>query len=114
MKLIKQSTQTSICKELIEARTLLKRLKGFMFDKKIDPSQGLWIKKCKSVHTCFMNFNIDLIFINKEKKIVGLVENLHPWKLSPFYWKADSVIEMPKNTINKYQLEVGEQLDVVH
>lgn len=113
-KLFNKSQKTVICEHLIEAQTFFKKLKGLMFAKSLNPSYGLWIQHCKSVHTCFMKFSIDLIFINKKKRIVGLVEDMKPWKLSPLYWKAESVIEVPAHTIKQHKLKIGEQLDVVY
>lgn len=88
------------------------RLKGLMFKKEPLHQEGLWIIPCNSIHMCFMNFPIDVVFLNKNKQIVKLINNLQPWKFVAPVADAYSVLELPVGVIEKFKLEVGQILDL--
>ncbi|MCA9398623.1 MAG: DUF192 domain-containing protein, partial [Candidatus Omnitrophica bacterium] len=54
-----------------------------------------------SIHMFFMRFAIDAVFVDKNDHVVGLVENIKPWRLSPIFFKASYVIELPAGTIQE-------------
>jgi uncharacterized protein len=90
------------------ADSFLKRLKGLMFRKDQLVEEGLWIFPCNSIHMCFMNFEIDAVFLNKEARIVKMVEGLKPWRFVNPVQDAYSVIELPAGTVTKLDLKQGE------
>ena len=92
--------------------TFWERLNGLMFLKKMDEYDGLILSPCNSIHTCFMQFNIDVIFLNKSNEVVAFKRNLGPWRLTPIYIKAVKVIELASNQIND-DLEVGDKIEVL-
>ena len=75
---------------------------------------ALWIRPCNNIHTFFMRFAIDCIFVDKSMNVKALVENVPPWRLTKFYWKADSVIELSAGSIRRLEIELGDQLHVGH
>ena len=71
-----------VCKEkkmilgekIFIASTFLERLKGLMFDKKLgEDFDGMLIKQCNSIHTFFMNYNIDVLFLNKKLEVIKII-----------------------------------------
>ncbi len=90
------------------ADSFFKRLRGLMFRKESLVEEGLWIIPCNSIHMCFMNFPIDAVFLNKEGRIVKMVEGLRPWRFVKPVQKAYSVIEFPVGTVKKLGLKQGE------
>jgi uncharacterized membrane protein (UPF0127 family) len=74
------------------ADTFLKRLIGYMFRKE-PHHEALMIKPCNSIHTFFMKFNIDVIFVDKDMKVLKKVENLKPGKVIMPVKDAWAVIE---------------------
>ncbi|MGG3468009.1 DUF192 domain-containing protein [Neobacillus pocheonensis] len=92
------------------ADSFFKRLKGLMFRKDQLVEEGLWIVPCNSIHMCFMHFDIDAVFLNKDGKIVKMVEKLKPWKFVKPVRNAYSVIELPAGAITKLGLKQGETL----
>jgi uncharacterized membrane protein (UPF0127 family) len=85
---------------------------GLIPKKNLEPEQGLWISRCKSIHTCFMSFAIDCVFVDKNLKVQALVEEIQPWRMTKFFWKADSVFELSAGSIRRLQIELGDQLNV--
>lgn len=67
---------------------------------------------CRGIHTLFMGFKIDVIFVNGENKVVSAREGLPPWR--PFIYRADaiSVIELPEGRVAEARVEVGDVIDL--
>ncbi|WP_280770409.1 DUF192 domain-containing protein [Salipaludibacillus daqingensis] len=95
-----------------KADTFATRLKGLMFRRKPIENEALWIKPCNSIHTCFMNFPIDVLFLDKNERIVHMIENLKPWRFVPPVAHSKSVLELPKGTIQQEGLQKGEKLEL--
>ncbi|MEI8013139.1 MAG: DUF192 domain-containing protein, partial [Candidatus Omnitrophota bacterium] len=65
-----------------------------------------------SIHMFFMSFAIDAVFIDKCGIVVGLVEEIKPNQMSPVFWKANSVIELPLGTIMQTETCLGDKIDI--
>ena len=89
------------------------RLMGLMFKTEMKDFDGLLILGSNSIHTCFMRFNIDVLFLNKENKVIKIFENMKPWRFTWMYLKAIKVLELPGGTIS-HQVKVGDHLELVH
>lgn len=101
-----------MAEHLVLANTALKRLRGLLGRAALSPQEALWLRPCNSVHTWWMRFAIDVIFLDRELRIVRLVENLRPFRLTRPSRQAVSVIEMAAHSITRLNLQVGEQLRV--
>lgn len=77
------------------ADSLFSRMKGLLGRNSLATGHCLWIKPCKGVHTFFMHFPIDVVFLDKEQRVVEIVSNLPPNRMTPVYARADSVLELP-------------------
>jgi uncharacterized protein len=92
------------------ANTFLLRLTGLMGKSALPAQQGLWITPCNSVHSCFMRFLFDAVFVDKAGCIVHLVENMPPWQVTPLIKDAKAVLELPGGSIKAHQLQLGDPL----
>ena len=75
-----------------EAKTFKDKLLGFMFKKSAD--YALLFSKCSAVHTCFMRFDIKVVFMSEEKKIIKEIKILRPWRIA-FCKGAYYVLDIP-------------------
>lgn len=100
--------------DLKVAKTFLQRGFGLIPRSDLSTNEGLLIGSCKSIHTFFMSFAIDCIFVDKNMMVKALVENVSPWRMTKFYWKADSVIELSAGSIRRLEIGLGDQLHVGH
>jgi len=89
------------------------RLRGLLGRTELPLNEGLWIQHCSSIHTCFMNFPIDVVFVDKELIVRAIHAHLKPWRMTLPKRKLYSVFELPSGTLSKSQTEIGDQLDVV-
>ena len=100
--------------DLKVAKTFQARGLGLIPRRNLSANEGLWIGKCKSIHTFFMSFAIDCIFVDKKMTVKALVLNVSPWRMTKFYWNADSVIELAAGSVRRLEIELGDQLHVGH
>ena len=89
------------------------RSRGLLGRDRLEPGEALWITPCEAVHTFFMRFAIDCVFLNRRKRIVKIVRNLKPWRIAGA-WRAHSVLELPAGSADRCQLEVADQLVFRH
>jgi uncharacterized protein len=85
------------------------RNKGLLGRAGLLPGEGLWIVPCESVHTFFMKFPIDLVYIDREKKVKKVRSNVSAWRLSACL-SAHSIIELPAGVVDATQTQPGDQL----
>lgn len=96
---IADNPNAPIASDLKTADTLLSRTKGLLGRASLPQGEGLWIKRCNSIHTAFMKFPIDVLFVDKDLKVVSVYENLKPWRITRLHFSASSVIELPAGTL---------------
>ncbi len=114
MKKLWNKTQNILLVPHLEVATsFIDRGVGLLSKSKLDENEGLWIHRCNSIHTFFMRFSIDCVFVNKDLVVEDLVENVTPWKLVLPRWRSRSVFELKSGFINKFNVKKGDQLDVV-
>jgi uncharacterized membrane protein (UPF0127 family) len=89
------------------------RGKGLLGRSHLGEDQALWIHRCNSIHTMFMAFAIDCVFVDRQLRVKSIRENVVPWRLIPPVWGASSVFEMPAGAVKRLGLQVGEELHVV-
>lgn len=92
------------------ANNLFSKTLGVMGWKNFGNKEGLLLTQTNSIHTYFVRFPIDLVFLNKDFQIVKLIKNLGPFRISPIVWQANHVLEMPAGSIAQHQFEVGDSL----
>ena len=97
-----------IVSSLERAETFFTRLVGLLGRSSIPAGSGLLISPCNQIHTFFMKFVIDVIFLDKHGKIIKIYMCLKPWKLTALVLKARSVIELSEGGAEK--LKIGDYL----
>lgn len=96
------------------AKTYYTRLRGLMFYKDIRKNEGLFFPNCNWIHSFFMFFNIDVLYLDKDFKVVKIIKNLRPFKLVAPVFKAKHLIEFKSSILDKdtlYNLEEFKCLD---
>lgn len=98
----------TLAERAVVASTYLMRLVGLLGWRSLPAGDGLLLIPCKIIHTCFMRFPIDVVFLDKEFRILELAENMRPFKVSPFLPAAYCVLELPTGTIRETATEKGD------
>ncbi|MEW5894861.1 MAG: DUF192 domain-containing protein [Candidatus Omnitrophota bacterium] len=110
MRIINQTRQTILAGTATVADTAFSRLKGLLGRESIGADEALIITQCRSIHMFFMKFAIDVIFVDRKHKVIGLVENIRPFQMSPYFWRTSYVIELPPEKIRKTGTRTGDVL----
>ncbi|MFN8686501.1 MAG: DUF192 domain-containing protein [Acidobacteriota bacterium] len=92
------------------ANTSELRRRGLLQHESLEEGDGLWIAPCEAVHCFGMKFAIDVVYLNKQKKILKLRPNLGRNRIS-FCLRAHSVLELPAGTIARTGTLVGDELE---
>ena len=95
------------------ADSFLKRLVGLLSKEKLYDDEGLLLKNCKQVHTFGMKFDIDVVFLTKDGRIVHTQPKMRPGEVSKYVKSADGVLELKSGTIQKYDIKQDELITFV-
>jgi len=94
------------------ADRMLARMRGLLGRDGLEPDEGLWITPCSSIHMFFMQFAIDVVFVDRGFRVVRAHERVQPWRMARGGRGAHSVFELPAGTIERTGLAVGDELEV--
>jgi uncharacterized protein len=103
---------TEIANRAEVAGSGMRRSKGLLGRKGLDPGEGMWIIPCEAVHTFFMQFAIDLIYLDRNLRVKKTSEAVPAWRLSACL-TAHSILELPAGTIRNSRTERGDVLEIV-
>jgi uncharacterized membrane protein (UPF0127 family) len=110
--LVRNQTRNAVLAESADmADTSAKRRTGLLKHERLNPGDGLWIVPCESVHTFFMKFPIDLVYLDKKKKVRKVRHRVPAWRLSVCL-SAHSILELPAGTLEQTGTQVGDELVV--
>ena len=113
-KVFNKTKKNILVTELELAQTLKTRVIGLMGRKSLPEGSGLLIKRSgNSIHTFFMKFPIDLVFVSSQGQVKHVVKNMKPWKIvvAPLLLPTDC-LELPAGTIEKTGTSIGDILSV--
>ncbi len=94
------------------AETSLSRIVGLLGQKGLEPGTGLIIFPSQAIHTVAMRFAIDVIFLDRDWRVVRMRPAMVPYRLTGICWRARCVLELPAGVIAKTSTSVGDQLAV--
>jgi len=112
MKAVNLRTHKELATNVKVADNLFTRMKGLLGKKELLEGEALWIKPCFSVHTFFMKFPIDVIFLNKKNQVIVAVSNLTPNRMTRLYPQSFSVLELPSGTIVASNSQIGDIIEI--
>jgi hypothetical protein len=104
-----RNTLLATCMEVADSASA--RNKGLLGRERLAPGEGLWIRPCEAVHTFWMRFSIDLVYLDRKDRIRKLRGEVRPWRLSACL-TAHSVLELPSGTIRDTQTQLGDTLEI--
>jgi len=110
-----RTRNTYLATDLVTASTHWTRFRGLMATSADHflPGQGLWINPSHGIHTFAMRFPIDAVYLDRDRKVIHIEEDLKPWRMAAIRVKAASVLEVPTGTIQQSQTMMGDQIDIL-
>ncbi len=91
------------------ANTSATRREGLLKRESLPPGEGLWIVPCEGVHTVGMKFAIDVLFLDRKKRVLKVRKDMGRWRMA-LCLRAHSVLELPSGTVDATKTAKGDHL----
>jgi uncharacterized membrane protein (UPF0127 family) len=103
---LKTADGTTVCDRCVVARTPLSRMKGLLGRTGLSAGEGLLLQPAQAIHTAFMKFSIDAIFLDRNLRVLAVESHLKPWRAAGRR-KARFVLELGAGETARLSLEPG-------
>ncbi len=110
LRIRNQSRNTQLADRAEIADTSAKRRTGLLKHTGLEAGEGLWISPCEAVHTIGMKFAIDVLFLDRKRKVLKVKNAMPRGRLAASLF-AHSVLELPSGTAAATQTVAGDQLE---
>jgi uncharacterized membrane protein (UPF0127 family) len=114
VRLLNKTKNIVLSESVEKADSMFSRMKGLLGRSSFEKNKSLHIANCNSIHTCFMKFPIDAVFVDKNMKVKFISQDIKPWNVVLPVLGAKSVFEFAAGAISEINISVGDQLDVGH
>ena len=113
VQVVNATRGTIIAEKAQIAASLGQRMKGLLGRRGLSADEALILRPCTSIHTFFMHFAIDVLFLGKNRQIIKIVQNMPPNRLSPIVWASLMAIELPAGKISQTNTQVGNIVELL-
>ena len=103
---------TVVCEHCLLAETMFARLRGLLGRSGLSSGEGMLLRPAASVHTAFMRFPIDAVFLDREDRVVKVAAELRPWRAAGCRGSR-TVLELPAGEAARQGLRPGVSLTQV-
>ena len=100
---------TLVCEHCVVADNPLTRLRGLLGKRRLAAGDGLLLRPTGSVHSWFMRFPIDVVFLDSELRVLGVVDDLRPWRVAGRRG-ARAVLELAAGECRNRHIRAGQRL----
>ncbi len=101
-----------LASNILEARSFLARGWGLLGHSSLPMDTTMWIDPCNNIHTWFMKFSLDVIFVDRHLVVQKCIKDLKPFHIVWPIWKAQSVFEFQAGALSNIEIHTGDQLHV--
>ena len=98
-----------VCERCVVARSSLAKMRGLLGRSGLDEGEGLLLERASSIHTAFMRFPIDAVFLDSDQVVVKVAADVRPWRAS-IRLRARAVLELPAGEAARRGLSPGTAL----
>jgi uncharacterized membrane protein (UPF0127 family) len=110
---VRNATRDTVVASRAEAaRGFGQNLLGLMFRAALPQGGGLILYGTNWIHTFWMRFHLDCVYMDKRLVVVGVARSMPPNRIGAPYWQAHSVIELPDGAIEASSTRVGDHLEI--
>jgi len=109
--IVRRSTEIIACRVSL-ADSFPLRLRGLLGRRSLNPGEGLLLKPCCQVHTFFMAFPIDVLYLDGQGRILEVTQNLFPGRIGPWIKGSEQALELPAGVVSLCNILRGQVLDL--
>uniref|UniRef100_A0A7C2W8S6 DUF192 domain-containing protein n=2 Tax=Thermorudis TaxID=1649508 RepID=A0A7C2W8S6_9BACT len=110
IRLIDQTRGVVIAERVRVARSVAQRFLGLMGRSGLQPGEGLLLDPCSSIHTFFMRFPIDVLYVGPDHIVRRVDHAMRPWRIGPLFTGAAYVVELAPGTARRTGVAVGDRV----
>jgi uncharacterized membrane protein (UPF0127 family) len=100
-----------VCERCVLADSALRRMRGLLGRKTLDSGHGILIRPAPAIHTWFMRFAIDAVFLDPDLSVLSIRRELRPWRMAG-QRGARAVLELPAGEAERRGIKPGDRLEV--
>lgn len=108
-KVINERSGAVLADSLDSAHDSQTRRKGWLGRTSAPRGEAIWILPCEAIHCFFMHFPIDVVFLDRELRVVQVRRSVKPWRIAAC-WRAYSVMEFPEGVIDATGTVAGDKI----
>jgi uncharacterized membrane protein (UPF0127 family) len=112
MRLLNVRTGQALAERIELATTRAERRRGLLGRHRLPPGFALVLKPCAAIHTAFMRFAIDVIFLDRDGCALRIAHRLRPWRIA-LALRARSVVELPAGSLQGFDIQRGDRVTLV-
>jgi uncharacterized membrane protein (UPF0127 family) len=99
MIIINRTRNTVLGKEVLVADRFFPRMIGLLARRNFHQGQALILRPCNCIHTLFMRFPIDCLFVDKNYRVIKAISDIRPFRVTRVYRLSKFVVELPQGTV---------------
>ena len=98
-----------VCERVVVADRAHRRMRGLLGRRRLNPGQGMVLRPAFAIHTHFMHFPIDVVFLDSDQVVIAIERGLRPWRTASCRG-AREVVELAAGECDRRGLEVGDRV----
>ena len=106
---LKRENGDVVCHRCVVADSPVSRMRGLLGRSELMRGEGLLLRPASAIHTWFMRFPIDAVFLDRDWRVVGISDDVRPWRARGRRG-AKAVLELPAGESSRRGLAVGDRL----
>lgn len=110
ISVVHSASQTVLATKLILADNFFLRLRGMLFRPPLAKGEAIIISPCQQIHTHFMSYALDVLFLDSDYHVCFVVNCMQPWKMTKYIKAASHVLELPVGSVAMVKL--GDHIQV--
>lgn len=110
LRVVNRTRGGVLVRELRLALDAWRRLRGLLGGPPLAEAEGLLLRPCRGVHTCFMRYAIDVLFLDEEGRVVEVLGGLRPFRFSRLVPEACAALELPSGAAARGGVRAGDVL----
>ena len=109
MRVLVEDGERVVCERCVVADRPVARARGLLGRSELPPGEGILLRPAASVHTFFMRFPIDVVFLDRDGRVVAIRPHLRPWRAA-FARRAKAALELAAGQAAARGIHIGERL----
>jgi len=110
LKIVNQTRDRLLADKARVTRTVKERMRGLLGRNGLDAGEALYISPCTSIHSFFMRFVFDAVFVGRDGTVLHMISRMKKWRMSKIVPQAAGVVELAEGVLEETGTRKGDIL----